>query len=76
MHIRFLILIIFLLSGSECIHAQKPSMMFADTTRLGRPFAKDPHVISFDGRYLMYYSVPAYNEKDGTSHGWANNNRY
>jgi predicted GH43/DUF377 family glycosyl hydrolase len=45
-------------------------LMFGDTTRLGRPFAKDPYVISFEGRYLMYYSVPGYTEKNGTAHGW------
>lgn len=33
-------------------------MLFADTTRTGRPFSKDPHVIPFHGKYLMYYSVP------------------
>ncbi len=31
-------------------------MMFADTSR-GRPFAKDPAVVRFGGRYLLYYSV-------------------
>jgi sucrose-6-phosphate hydrolase SacC (GH32 family) len=34
-------------------------MMFSDTSR-GRPFAKDPHVVQFKGRYLMYYSVGPY----------------
>lgn len=33
-------------------------MMFGDTSRLGRPFSKDPHVITFKGKYLMYYSIP------------------
>ena len=36
-------------------------MMYGDTTRLGRPYSKDPHVIHFGGRYLMYYSVPPHN---------------
>ncbi len=46
-----------------------PRMMFGDTTRIGVPFAKDPHVIKFNGRYLMYYSIPGKN--DGTSWtGW------
>jgi hypothetical protein len=26
-------------------------------TRLGRPFSKDPSVIKFGGRYLMYFSL-------------------
>ena len=43
--------------------AQTPAMFFADSTRLGVPFAKDPSVISFRGRYLMYFSLPA--GKDG-----------
>ena len=43
-------------------------MMFADCTR-GRPFAKDPAVVEFQGRYLMYYSVPPFD--DGREHdGW------
>lgn len=33
-------------------------MMFGDTSRVARPFAKDPHVVRFGGRYLMYYSIP------------------
>lgn len=37
-------------------------MHYGDTSRLGAalPFAKDPTVIHFGGRYLMYYSVCAY----------------
>ncbi len=70
MNLRFLVLFTLLLWGNELIQAQKPPMMFGDTTRLGRPFAKDPYVISFEGRYLMYYSVPGYTEKNGTSLGW------
>ncbi len=38
-------------------HLDSP-MLFADTTRTGWPFSKDPHVIPFHGKYLMYYSVP------------------
>lgn len=50
--------------------AQKTAMMFGDTKRLGVPFAKDPHVIKFEGRFLMYYSVPGYTDKTGKLHGW------
>ena len=35
-----------------------PHVFFSDTTRIDRPFAKDPSVIEFQGRYLMYYSLP------------------
>jgi len=34
----------------------KPRMYYTDTT-YGRPFAKDPDVVNFRGRYLMYYSI-------------------
>jgi len=54
--------------------AQAPNcgriMMFGDTTRIGAPFAKDPHVIRFKGRFLMYYSIPGYTDKAGKLHGW------
>lgn len=42
-------------------------MMYADRSR-GKPFAKDPGVVSFDGRYLLYYSLPPFHdgrENDG-----------
>lgn len=37
-----------------------PAMYFGDTSRLGRPFAKDPSVVHFRGAYLLYYSLPPY----------------
>lgn len=40
-------------------------MMFGDTTRIGLPFSKDPHVIEFGGKYLMYYSIPPSNKSGG-----------
>ena len=46
-------------------------MMFSDTSRLGRPFAKDPHVIAFQGRYLLYYSIPAGPDVKGDPQGWS-----
>lgn len=53
-------------------HGQERSvapMMFADDSR-GRPFSKDPHVIYFKGRYLLYYSLPSFG--DGRAgDGWA-----
>jgi beta-1,2-mannobiose phosphorylase / 1,2-beta-oligomannan phosphorylase len=47
-----------------------PRMYFADSSRLGRPMAKDPHVVRFGNRYLMYYSIPEYTDKKGARHGW------
>ena len=37
---------------------QQPRMMYEDTSRRGVPFSKDPHVVNFQGRYLMYYTLP------------------
>jgi predicted GH43/DUF377 family glycosyl hydrolase len=45
-----------------------PSMHWADTSR-GRPFAKDPSVIRFNDRYLMYYSIPPFGDKRPND-GW------
>jgi beta-1,2-mannobiose phosphorylase / 1,2-beta-oligomannan phosphorylase len=68
--VKFLFFILIFTGVSLISDAQQPSMKFGDTTRLGRPFAKDPHVILFGGRYLMYYSVPGYTGKNGIVHGW------
>ncbi len=43
--------------------AAEPAMKWGDTDRLGRPFAKDPAVIKFGGRYLMYYSTAPFDKK-------------
>lgn len=46
-------------------------MMYADCSRLGIPYSKDPHVVFFKGRYLMYFSIPPYAKKDKvTWSGW------
>lgn len=48
----------------------EPLMEWADSSRLGRPFSKDPSVIRFGNRYLLYYSMPAFG--DGRANdGWA-----
>lgn len=49
-------------------------MMFADSTRTGRPMSKDPHVIFFKDRYFLYYSMPPASETEGAgaqSASWA-----
>lgn len=51
-------------SGQQC---QKSSMMYSDSSRIGRPFTKDPFVLKLNGRYLMYYSIP---ESTDHSMGW------
>ncbi len=45
-------------------------MMFADQTRNGKPFAKDPHVIFFNQYYLMYYSIPPFGDNTHPVKGW------
>ena len=45
-------------------------MMFGDNSQGGRPFAKDPAVVKFKGRYFLYYSVPTGQAKQGTLQGW------
>lgn len=44
--------------------------MYGDVSRTGSPFSKDPHVIHYDGRYLMYYSIPPYSDKANPVKGW------
>lgn len=44
-------------------------MKYADSSR-GRPFTKDPAVVSYNNRYWMYYSLPPF--RDGRENdGWA-----
>jgi predicted GH43/DUF377 family glycosyl hydrolase len=60
-------------AGHE-IHSVLPRMYWADSARLGRPFSKDPSVIQFNGRYLMYFSLPPYDEnraKTNSVVGWS-----
>ena len=43
---------------------------WGDISRRGRPFSKDPFVVRYRGRYLLYFSVPPYG--DGRKNdGWA-----
>lgn len=45
-------------------------MMYGDTSRRGRPFAKDPAVVRFGSAYWLYYSLPSFG--DGRAgDGWA-----
>jgi beta-xylosidase len=37
-------------------------MLFADTSRRGRPFAKDPAVVCFNNQYLLYYSLSPFGD--------------
>jgi beta-xylosidase len=54
--------------------APTPSpVVFSDSSRLGRPFAKDPSVVKFQGAYWLYYSLPGTKASDqkGFSRGWS-----
>lgn len=52
--------------------AESGAMIYADSSRAGFPYSKDPHVIYFKGRYLMYFSIPPYSnpEKAKSIKGW------
>jgi predicted GH43/DUF377 family glycosyl hydrolase len=67
---KFILLIFGLLPLSMIAqeHA-RPAMMFGDTTRKGVPFSKDPHVVKFNGKYLMYYTLPAHVDKNNPVKG-------
>ena len=54
--------------GADPEPTGSPAMLFGDTSTLGRPFSKDPSVVRFHGKYLMYYSLPG---KTGSMEGWA-----
>lgn len=50
-------------------HKGKKAMMMYSDTASGRPFAKDPAVVRFAGRYWLYYSLCPYKGKK--SKGWS-----
>jgi sucrose-6-phosphate hydrolase SacC (GH32 family) len=64
------LLIVLLLCITAALAADAPTMLWADASRTGRPFAKDPSVIKFGGRYLMYFSLPPATDKNVPG-GWA-----
>lgn len=57
------------LAGDDEKAAASPRMLWGDSSRLGRPFSKDPCVVRLGGRYLLYYSMPG--SGDPGMHGWA-----
>ncbi len=48
-----------------------PEMMFRDESRKGRPYAKDPSVVKFQGKYFLYYSLPPKEEEGEPIGGWS-----
>jgi predicted GH43/DUF377 family glycosyl hydrolase len=54
--------------------AIEPAMKWADSSRKGRPFSKDPSVVIFGGRYLMYFSLPPFEKEHAPEYapkGWS-----
>lgn len=49
-------------SGGRQPREAKLFAQYSDSSRLGTPWAKDPSVIRFGDRFLMYYTIPAYKE--------------
>lgn len=62
--------VLFSTNGQRRVRTKAPQMMFGDTSRIGVPFAKDPFVIQFQGKYLMYYSIPPYKDQTNPVQGW------
>lgn len=69
---RFILLIFVFFCGiSNSLYSQeKPKMLFGDKSRKGVPFSKDPHVVEFQNKYLLYYSVPPSKDKSRGPQGW------
>ncbi|MET0242454.1 MAG: family 43 glycosylhydrolase [Flavitalea sp.] len=72
MRIRSLAISVFVLTliyscSNKTRSSAKPgeTMMYKDSSKLNRPYAKDPSVVYFNGRYLMYYSVPPAKNTEG-----------
>lgn len=68
---RITVLILIISCSLSLLYAQPKGarqMMFGDTSRIGAPYSKDPHVVRFKDRYLMYYSIPP--EKEQPNSGW------
>lgn len=60
-----------IITASFATRAQeKPRMYFTDTTLNGPLVAKDPVVVKFNGRYLMYYSKHSFNDGRDGMQGW------
>lgn len=65
-----LIAILLILATTTTRAQHKPHMYFSDSTKTGIPLAKDPVVVKFKGRYLMYYSRKVSNDSSNGMLGW------
>ena len=66
---KILFFIVIIVLSMDISYGQK--MRYIDDTHKGVPFSKDPVVVSFGDRYLMYYSVPPYSGQKGWNIGIA-----
>lgn len=67
---KIILLLVLFFSTYNTSAQQKPKMYFTDTSSNGILVAKDPVVVKFKGKYLMYYSKRSFrDEKDGMQ-GW------
>src|ERR1700761_931364 len=60
-------------SEQQTAGRELPKVYFSDSSRLGRPFAKDPSVIKLHDRYFLYYTLPPASstaESAGEASGW------
>lgn len=55
--------------GDSIVPADAPALKNPKMRWAPKDFAKDPSVIRFNGKYLMYFSLPP-QEKDGKKYGW------
>ncbi len=53
----FQVVFIFIASSQNNSQTIQQKMMYADSSRRGKPFSKNPYVIRLNERYLMYSSV-------------------
>jgi len=66
----FALLVATAIGYSNGVNAQQPKMYFSDSTGTGVFLAKDPVVVKFKGRYLMYYSRKLSYDTNNGMLGW------
>lgn len=57
------------ISSPDSPPIKTPAMHWGDDSQQDKPFSKDPCVVRFQGRYLMYFSMPP-STKTKQSYGW------
>jgi sucrose-6-phosphate hydrolase SacC (GH32 family) len=70
LHLKSCLILLTVLLLANTAFAQKPAMYFSDSSATGIALAKDPVVVKFKGKYLMYYSRKIANDKNDGMQGW------